>query len=329
MNARFLSFTRILIFISIAGVTLLSACSLTPLNTTIPSSVEPVTPSSPSSNDQEPDNPVTLNPADISGYVTITKIIQARIDEGDDPIEMEALPGKIYWIVDVDVSNKGYDQSIKAVFNDWVIVSNSEVYECMKPFMGVSSISNCGMDVSLGEHAETLIRYAVPDTLSVSDATLCYRGQEPFSYSSLDGGETVAAYDWDTGKSTKPKSLSTLDSYLVEYSMVTLEARYENLYTFKFQEGTGDSTIDIDVTHTPSVINYGHSPPTSKVGSDFLLEIQGGEYTQLGSGYWMSYPYQEVGNGGFYILGKIETYRVRIQSYGCDWWLKVGSEEQQ
>jgi len=39
--------------------------------------------------------------------------------------------------------------------------------------------------------------------INPSDAQICYRGQDPFSYGELIAGDTVAVYDWDLKKVTE------------------------------------------------------------------------------------------------------------------------------
>ena len=134
-------------------------------------------------------------PADISGHVTIAQTVKAKYPDKPDTMEMTPLEGQIYWIVDISVKNKSYENAVTASSSHWEIIVDDKVYDAQRPFMGIQSAYP--VTVPVGETGETTIRFSVPDTLKVSSAKLCYQGQEPYSYGKLTGGDKVAAYDWD------------------------------------------------------------------------------------------------------------------------------------
>jgi len=151
----------------------------------------------PPSTEQQPP-PASTYPADISGHVIITdKVIAKYSRDKPDTIELNPLEGKIWWIIDISVRNKAYEDVITASYNSWKIVDDDKVYDAQRPFMSIQSAYP--MSVPMGETGETTIRFPVPNTLKVSSAKLCYQGQEPYSYGQLTGGDKVAVYDWDMG----------------------------------------------------------------------------------------------------------------------------------
>ncbi len=138
-------------------------------------------------------------PADISGRVTIAETVNAKYQSGThagETMEMTPLEGQIYWIVDISIKNKSYENAVTAA--GWKIVVDSKMYDAQRPFMSIQSVYP--MTVPVGETGETTIRFPVPNTLKASDAKLCYQGQEPHSYGKLTGGDMVAVYDWDLKK---------------------------------------------------------------------------------------------------------------------------------
>ena len=142
--------------------------------------------------------PVSEYPADITGHVTITQTVSAKYSSGPyagETMKMTSLEGKIYWIVDISVKNQSYENAVMANSSHWKIVVDDKIYDAQRPFQSIQA--SYPMNVSIGETGETTIRFPVPEMLKVSDARLCYRGQEPYSYGKLSGGNKVAAYDWD------------------------------------------------------------------------------------------------------------------------------------
>jgi len=98
----------------------------------------------------------------------------------------------IYWIVDIAVKNKSYEQPVTD--RQWTIIAGDEEYKAHGSIGEIGS--SYPMTVMAGETGATIVRFAVPDTLKVSDAKLCYQGQQPYSFGRLTGGDKVAGYDW-------------------------------------------------------------------------------------------------------------------------------------
>jgi len=136
-------------------------------------------------------------PADISGRITIAETVNAKYQSGSnagETMEMTPLKGQIYWIVEISVKNKSYQGAVTA--SGWKILVDDKKYDT-QPILPGGIQPAYPLTIPVGGTGKTIIRFPVPDTLNVSDAKLCYQGQEPYSYGKLTGGEKVAAYDWD------------------------------------------------------------------------------------------------------------------------------------
>lgn len=129
-------------------------------------------------------------PADISGNVVITDtvILQGEIKEIKAPADI------VYWIVDISAINKSYQDPLTADPGFWKIKVGDKIYDAHGSTLDLES--SLPMTVPAGERGQTIIRFAVPDILRVSDAELCYKGQEPYSYGKLTGGDKAFAWDW-------------------------------------------------------------------------------------------------------------------------------------
>jgi hypothetical protein len=148
------------------------------------------------------DIPQTSNyPAEIGGHVIIAETINVKYQSGDhtgETMEMTPLKGQVYWIVDVLVVNKSYDAEIIASSTDWKIIAGDNEYGVGRGFMGIKF--SVAMTAPVGGNGKTTFLFSIPDTLEVSEARLCYQGQEPYSYGELTGGDKVVVYDWDLKK---------------------------------------------------------------------------------------------------------------------------------
>jgi len=101
------------------------------------------------------------------------------------------------------------------------------------------------------------------------------------------------------------------------------------LKTINSWNGTGNQVLDFSVTR-PSVINYSYS--NSSLGS-FDWGIQGGnsgDYAKLGSSYW-DRPMSPERQSGSFTFGSMQlsetgTFRLKINSAGCQWHIKLGTQ---
>jgi ribosomal protein L37AE/L43A len=307
------------------------------------------TPSQPS--EQQPP-PVSANPADISGHVTIAETVKAKYPDKPDTMEMIPLEGQIYWIVDISVKNNSYENEVatipKGYRSDypcyhWKIIVDDQVYDAQRPFLGIPAAYP--MSVPMGETGETTIRFVVPDTLKISSAKLCYQGQEPYSYGKLTGGDKVAVYDWDLRKAVPKQEMYVIAEF-------AQEDKYLELITLENWEGSSSRIIQFDLDHAPAVINYA-SKPTSKIASSFrvsvitqvvdpqeIAELKAwqGWVTLMGARVWEENGKIYVAWSGFEaVQGPLAGVRsiqvmkpgnvvIDVDASGCDWWVKVGVE---
>jgi hypothetical protein len=147
-------------------------------------------------------------PADISGHVTIPEYLHIR-----NMSDRSAVADQVFWVVDISIKNISYERSVTSDYENWYITVGDEIYLLeggltqLLHLRDKTTIDN--MDITLGHTGQTTICFSVPDTLNVSDARLCYRGQEPFSYGKLTGGDVVAVYDWDLKKAVPEEAKPT------------------------------------------------------------------------------------------------------------------------
>lgn len=147
-----------------------------------------------------PTPPASEYPADISGRVTIAEKVRCNSFKPISP-NYPVPPNRdpdVFWIVDISVKNNTYSDPVKADFlmgyKGWVISANDKEYI---PRVGGSPGDNPPIDLTIGQTGKFMFYRTMPKTLQISDAQICYKGQEPYSYGKLTGGDKVAAYDWD------------------------------------------------------------------------------------------------------------------------------------
>jgi len=140
--------------------------------------------------------PASEYPADIIGRVTIADFLHMR-----NLSDRHAGVGEVFWVVDISIKNKSYERAVTSDYKDWHIAVGGEVYYLEGGLTQLLHLRDKttldDMNIPVGQIGQTTICFSVPDTLKVSDAKLCYQGQEPYSYGKLTGGDKVAVYDWD------------------------------------------------------------------------------------------------------------------------------------
>ena len=161
-----------------------------------------------------PAPPASEYPADISGRVTIADTVVADLPKSHKKVEHGYGP---WWIVDVVVKNKNYEKPITSIWDTsismpvgeehfiWSIVIDDKVWGGLKSWSGFpagDTFPQPPMIVPKGESGKTTFLFRGPD-VSPNDAQICYRGQEPYSYGRLTGGDRVAVYDWDLKKAVQ------------------------------------------------------------------------------------------------------------------------------
>jgi len=280
----------------------------------------------PSTEQQPP--PASTYPADISGHVTITDKVIAKYNRNKpDTWELTPLEGQIYWIVDISVKNKAYEDAVTASYNDWKIVAGDKVYDSQKPFMDIWPSTD--MNVPVGGTGETTIRFPVPNTLNVSNAKLCYQGQAPYSYGKLTGGDKVAAYDWDS-KTVIPEPEEKGELYVV----CSAKTSTKRLRTVAQWSGTEDKVIPFRIDKSPWVIN-GSYERVSEMGYVFEYYVVTEEAYKTYSGcegamwYMLLYgrtSYCSTPEGKHCLVGQSGDFFICVSASGVEWELKVGVE---
>lgn len=292
---------RIFLVATVILVLVLSIVSCTPTPATAPTTAPPT----------------SEYPADISGQVIIPhKVI-------GEPPELRLADGLIRWIIHVRVKNKSYENRVTSDSHGWKIIVKHNEYLAEHHTVAWGSPST--MSVPSGQIGETVLRFVVPSTLRLSgDAKLCYIGQEPYSYGKLTAGDKVAAYDWSSKKvvteEEKPEEQPT-ESYVV-YKGPYSGSYTKDLKTIEHWTGSDKRIVEFNAGKSPLVINYGYTK-TSEIKSMFQIAVQsekGNIYPVIGSDFW-----QVIMNNGE-ILEGTGTYKIKVTSSGCDWWIKIGVE---
>jgi hypothetical protein len=137
----------------------------------------------------------SADPAEISGNVIVPEILCS----GETAIQNNE--GE-FWVIEISVMNKSYEQFISDDCENWRIEAGDEIYPLGEGLMRALHYHDPTYlekpEISKGQSGNITVCFSVPDTLEVSNATLCYQGQEPCSYVELTGGDQVESYDWNS-----------------------------------------------------------------------------------------------------------------------------------
>ena len=138
------------------------------------------------------------HPAEIIGDV----IIPEYLCSGNSIIWNSEGEGKVFWIIEITVRNNSYEKVISDDSNSWQIEAGNEIYPLGEALMGSLHYRDLNFPdegkIAMGQSGDITVCFSVPDTLEICNATLCYMGQEPYSFGELTGGEMVEAYDWNS-----------------------------------------------------------------------------------------------------------------------------------
>lgn len=262
--------------------------------------------------------PASKYPADISGYVTVAEKVKCLTAIAVPPNR----DSDIFWIVGVLVKNNAYSDPVEASFQTsykgWVITASDKVYRPRACGSKTEPLS-----LALGQTGQFMLHFSVPQSLQISDAQICYQGQEPYSYGKLTGGDKVAAYDWDLKKvvaEERPEE-QPIETYVV-YKGPLSGSYTKDLKTVEHWTGSDKIIVEFYADKSPLVINYGYTR-TSEIKSTLHISIQsekGNIYPLIGSEIW-----QVIMNNGK-ILEGAGGYKIKVTSSGCDWWIKIGLE---
>ena len=146
----------------------------------------------------EPTPASSANPAEISGNVVIPEVLCS----GETAIRTNEGENLVFWIVEILVENKSYSQYVSDDYESWRIEAGGEIYPIGEAMMNALHYHDPTYverkQIAAGQSDIFTFCFTVPDTLKVSDAALCYHGQEPISYGELTGGDQVEAYNWNS-----------------------------------------------------------------------------------------------------------------------------------
>lgn len=220
-------------------------------------------------------------PAEISGHVIIAEKVKSLTPISVPPRK----ESDIFWVIEVSVKNNAYDNVIEASletgYKGWEIIAAGKVY---RPTI---SGTNEPLSVAPGQTGRFTFHFVVPRSLRISDAKICYRGQQPYSYGSLSGGNRVGAYDLDSKEVIEEvEGADKYEQYFVKREITgyrkvgkmgdvditepVYKDVYMNLKTIAHWQKsnlgeetgyeTGYWTVRFSGTQAPCVVNWGYEP---------------------------------------------------------------------
>lgn len=276
--------------------------------------------------------PTSPYPADMSAYVYMPKYVTLRLPPDGEPIDIMychlAKPcpdNRINWVVDVSVKNKEYPLPMTGVPQHWMITIGNSVYYAEKnPEFKSTDNRDYPFSVAQGKTSRFILKFTLPATSSLPDATLVYVGQEPNSLCPLTGGDQVDKYVWATKTAVyptgmhptttpRPTTTQKTETYLAIDVLSTKSLQLKTVLSL-----TGTSTTERKFTppKVPCVINYGFER-TSQIQSDLTV------FATKDYNLWMPYTYKDIGS---IILDQEGEYTIHIEAVGVKWWLKIGVE---
>jgi hypothetical protein len=306
------------IYITSVLLSLVVLCGMT-LSCEVPSAISP---------------PSSEYPADIIGHVTIaeTVVVEGRTKE----IELSAIGDRVWWIVDVVVKNKDYERPITATWNSslsmpvgeehwiWSIMIDGKVWSGLER---LDLFSPAPMSISKGQTGRTIFLFEAPN-IDPSDAQICYRGQEPYSYGELTGGDMVVAYDWDSQKALVETQTSE-EWYVVPGEH--FETTTQQLRTVARWSGTESRAINFTIDKSPWVINA-QKEIISSLGYNFdYIVFTEDEYRvpKDALGLYMAHEFvmqTRFRSSDHYLVMQSGKFVICVYASGVHWELKVGVE---
>lgn len=123
--------------------------------------------------------------------------------------------------------------------------------------------------------------------------------------------------------SSSTKSPTSISPTSNEIFSVTINGKPIQLKLIKSFNGDNTKIVDFTVDKSPVTVIWG-TTPTSQIQSNFDLSWQSEADNNYGSEWW---TFQASFYNNCQILEGIGKYKLRIQSSGCSWWVKVGVEK--
>ncbi len=169
-------------------------------------------------------------------------------------------PTDVWWIVEISVKNKEYQQPIFATFDSsiplpkgegentiWGLIYNGQIWS------GGETWGTTQNAILQGQTGTLWVAFESQAGFNSANTQIGYQGQEPFSYGQLTIGNTVTAYDWDSKKVTSVSSTKTVKPIIMSHTgYIEKEVTFENT-AYYFQDGF--------VVSFPGVFNDNLLPP--------------------------------------------------------------------
>jgi hypothetical protein len=283
--------------------------------------------------------------ADISGKVTIVDKISFIDSKSGNQFTWDGGGGLYkYWVIDLSVKNIVYRNPIKSfyLYSDplpkgigytdvWSLVSsNNKSIEILfnnysGSSQGVGNFIPNYQSIKNGETGKFTLIFGVQNS-TVSDSRIVYRGEEPFSYGLLFGGDKVVAYDWDLKKAIVATPIPSTNKELYHLPTGSLE-----LQTLGQWNGTGNKAISFSINKSPWVINYDFTT-TSNIMSEITVTVcvksewekrQSYSLGDIMSGLWI---WADLGHQKYILVPQQGEYIINIISTGVNWSIKAGAE---
>jgi hypothetical protein len=282
--------------------------------------------------------------ADISGKVTIVDKISFVDSKSGNRYTWDGDGGLYkYWVIDLSVKNM-YNNPIKSfyLYSDplpkgigytdvWSLVSsNNKSIDILfnnysGSFQGEGNFIPNNLSIKNGEMGKFILIFGVMSS-SVSDTRIVYRGEEPYSYGKITGGDKVAAYDWDLKKAIATAPTPSTNKELYRLPTGNLE-----LQTLGQWNGTGNKDISFSINKSPWVINYDFTT-TSNIMSEITVTVcvksewekrQSYSLGDIMSGLWI---WADLGHQKYILVPQQGEYIINIISTGVNWSIKAGAE---
>ena len=282
-------------------------------------------------------SPPSTYPAEINGHVTIAEKVRAELPKSQKQIEWMPLGNdRGWWIVEVSVKNKDYEKPITAIWNSslsmpigeehwiWSIMIDDKVWTGLK---NVDIFTPASMSVSKGQSGSTTFLFKAPN-IEPSDAQICYRGQEPYSYGKLTAGDKVVVYDWDLKKAVE-EITDSRELYVVPNEH--LQTSTKRLRTIARWTGTESRVISFSIEKSPWVIN-GIYDVVSSLGHNFeYLIFTEDEYSVPEDALWKMWEHEllmptRFVAGDHYLVKQSGKFVICVYASGVEWELRVGVE---
>jgi hypothetical protein len=268
--------------------------------------------------------PSSSGPADIIGRVTIANNVITG-----NKVYTPLRSGYQFWIVQTSVRNNGYQAQPMVSTDLWYIATGLTAQGQPESILGYRSgwqgfpsewqFNSLPTTIPQGQSGEMIFCFDVPAGLNPNNYWICYRWRDAhhlmtdvLSFSKLVTTGTVAeVYDWDLKKVRTDIFSATINGKVIPLQLI------------KSFTGDNSKIVDFTADKSPVIVTWG-TTATSQIQSKFEWSWQSEADNTIGTDLWTIY--YSLFNTNYKILDSSGKYRLRIQSSGCSWWVKVGVE---